>query len=157
MLGYMGFWHCLVISDRKGKNMKKEVKITNSEWHLLNILWEKSPRTLMQIVSVMNERAGWSKSTCATMVRRMSEKGILGYTEEGKTKYFYPKVEKENVIVKETKDFLQRVYDGSIGMMMSGLVRHNSLTMEDIKELQEILKEAESKITDDDLKENGGI
>lgn len=125
--------------------MKQEVRVTNSEWHLINCLWEESPRTLMQLVPILKERVGWSKSTSATMVRRMSEKGLIGYDEKGKTKYFYPKVDKEDVVVQETRDFLKKIYDGSVGMMMSALVRQNDLSKEDIKELQEILKDAESK------------
>ncbi|MBR1743050.1 MAG: BlaI/MecI/CopY family transcriptional regulator [Lachnospiraceae bacterium] len=123
--------------------MKKEVCVTNSEWYLLDCLWEESPRTLMQMVPLLKDRVGWSKSTCATMVRRMSEKGLLRYEENGKTKYFYPRVEKEDVVVQETRAFLKRIYDGSVSMMMSALVRQNDLSKEDILELQEILKEAE--------------
>ena len=79
------------------------------------------------------------------MVRRMAEKKLIGYKEEGKTKYFFPKVRKEEVVVQETRDFLQRIYDGSIGMMMSALVQQNDLSKEDIQELQEILKAAEQE------------
>lgn len=125
--------------------MKQEIRVTNSEWYVMNCLWEEYPRTLMQLVPLLNERVGWSKSTSATMVRRMSEKGLIGYEENGKTKYFFPKVKKEDVVVQETRDFLQRIYDGSIGMMMSALVRQNDLSREDIRELQEILREAEKK------------
>ena len=125
--------------------VKQEIRVTNSEWYVMNCLWEEHPRTLMQLVPLLDERVGWSKSTSATMVRRMSEKGLIGYEENGKTKYFFPKVKKEDVVVQETRDFLQRIYDGSIGMVMSALVRQNDLSREDIKELQEILREAEKK------------
>lgn len=125
--------------------MKEEVRVTNKEWYVMNCLWEESPRTLMQLVPLLAESVGWSKSTCATMVRRMTEKKLIGYKENGKTKYFFPKVKKEDVVVQETRDFLQRIYDGSIGMMMSALVDQNNLSSKDIQELQEILKEAEDK------------
>lgn len=125
--------------------VKQEIRVTNSEWYLMDCLWEEHPRTLMQIVPLLNERVGWSKSTCATMVRRMSEKNLIGYKEKGKTKYFFPKVKKEDVVVQETRDFLQRIYDGSVGMMMSALVKQNDLSKEDIHELQEILKMAENE------------
>ncbi len=125
--------------------MKKEIRVTNSEWYVMDCLWEESPRTLMQIVPLLKEKIGWSKSTSATMVRRMAEKGLIGYEERGKTKYFYPKVDKEDVVVQETRDFLQRIYDGSIGMMMSALVKQNDLSREDIHELQEILRMAEQE------------
>ena len=125
--------------------VKQEIRVTNSEWYIMDCLWEEYPRTLMQIVPLMKDRVGWSKSTCATMVRRMAEKELIGYEEKGKTKYFHPKVKKEDVVVQETRDFLQRIYDGSVGMMMSALVRQNDLSKEDIKELQEILKTAEKE------------
>ena len=125
--------------------MKEEVRVTNKEWYVMNCLWEESPRTLMQLVPLLAESVGWSKSTCATMVRRMTEKKLIGYKENGKTKYFFPKVKKEDVVVQEKRYFLQRIYDGSIGMMMSALVDQNNLSRKDIQELQEILKEAEDK------------
>lgn len=129
--------------------MKQEIRVTNSEWHVMNCLWEDSPQSLMQLVALLGERVGWSKSTCATMVRRMTEKDLLGYEEKGKAKYFFPKVKKDDVVVQETRDFLQRIYDGSIGMMMSALLRQNDLSREDIQELQAILKEAEKKVGED--------
>ena len=125
--------------------MKDEIKVTNSEWYVMNCLWEKSHLSLMQLVPLLKESAGWSKSTSATMVRRMTEKDLIGYEENGKTKYFFPKVKKQDVVVQETRDFLQRIYDGSVGMMMSALVRQNDLSQEDILELQEILKAAQTK------------
>lgn len=131
--------------ERFGFIVKEEVKVTNSEWYVMNCLWEQSPLTLMQLVPLLEESAGWSKSTSATMVRRMAQKELIGYEENGKTKYFFPKVEKQDVVVQETRDFLQRIYDGSVGMMMSALVRQDDLSAEDIRELQEILKEAEKK------------
>ena len=125
--------------------MKEEIKVTNSEWYVMNCLWEKSHLSLMQLVPLLKESAGWSKSTSATMVRRMTVKDLIGYEENGKTKYFFPKVKKQDVVVQETRDFLQRIYDGSVGMMMSALVRQNDLSQEDILELQEILKAAQTK------------
>ena len=125
--------------------MKEEVKVTNSEWYVMNCLWEQSPLSLMQLVPLLKESVGWSKSTSATMVRRMTEKELIGYEGNGKTKYFFPKVDKQDVVVQETRDFLQRIYDGSVGMMMSALVRQDDLSAEDIQELQEILKAAEKK------------
>ena len=134
--------------------MNQEIRVTNSEWYVMECLWEESPRTLMQIVPLLGDRVGWSKSTCATMVRRMAEKGLIGYDEKGKTKYFFPKVKREDVVVQETRDFLQRIYDGSVGMMMSALLRQNDLSKEDIQELQEILEAAKNKAGEDTKKKN---
>lgn len=125
--------------------MKQEIHVTNSEWYVMNCLWEEHPLTLMQLVHILNEQMGWSKSTCATMVRRMTEKNLIGYKENGKTKYFFPNVKKEDVVVQETKNFLRRIYNGSVGMMMNTLIHQNGLSEQDIEELREILKKAEDR------------
>lgn len=123
--------------------MQEEIRVTTKEWYVMKCLWEQSPKTLMELVAQLKEEIGWSKSTCATMVRRMTEKGLIRYQEDGKTKRFYPCVKREEATRQETRDFLRRIYDGSIGMMMSTLVEQDGLSSEDIKELQDILQQAE--------------
>lgn len=123
--------------------MKKQ--LTNQEWYLIKCLWHKSPKSLMELVEELGESMSWSKSTCATMVRRMTEKEIIGYEMEGKTKRFYPLIKKEDVIVSETNNFLQRIYDGSIGVLMNTLISEGKLSDDDIDELQEILNQAKKK------------
>ena len=116
--------------------------ITSKEWYIMQVLWENDACSLMEIVAQMERKTKWSKSTCATMLRRMTEKGVIGYEMKGKTKYFYPIVQKDEVIMPETKSFLGRIYDGSIGAMMSTLVKQGDLSEKDIDELEEILKNA---------------
>ncbi len=116
------------------------VKVTGSEWYILECLWQKEPKTLMQIATELKERQGWARSTCATMLKRMEEKGLITYKGQGRTKYFYARIEREEVVRKETKDFLERVYHGSISMMMSTLVEKNELSEKDIEELETILE-----------------
>lgn len=119
--------------------------ITSKEWYIMQVLWENGTCSLMEIVSKMEKKTKWSKSTCATMLRRMTEKGVIGYEMQGKTKFFYPIIQREEVIMPETKSFLGRLYDGSIGAMMSTLVKQGDLSEKDIEELEEILKNARIK------------
>lgn len=54
------------------------MKVTGSEWYVLECLWEEEPQTLMNIFTRLNETQGWAKSTCATMLKRMEEKILSG-------------------------------------------------------------------------------
>lgn len=116
--------------------------ITSKEWYIMQVLWEHGACTLMEIVVQMEQKTKWSKSTCATMLRRMTEKGVIGYESKGKTKYFYPIIQRDEVVLPETKSFLGRIYDGSIGAMMNTLVKQGDLSEKDIDELEAILKQA---------------
>lgn len=117
------------------------MKVTESEWYILECLWEKEPQTLMSIFTQLSQTQGWAKSTCATMLKRMEDKKLIRHDEEGRTKYFYANVKRDEVAQKETKNFLNRIYNGSISMMMSALVAENELSDKDISELEQILQE----------------
>lgn len=121
------------------------IEITKAEWFVLECLWKESPKTVMQIVKEMKEQAGWAKSTTTTMVKRMTEKGLLRCEEGEKARLYYPMVDQEEAVHRETESFLDRVYQGSIGMMMSAMVKRNNLTEKDIEELHALLDAAEKK------------
>ena len=61
----------------------------------------------------------------------------------GRGKAYTPAVEKEKAVISETRSFLDRVYRGSVGLMMSAMARHQELSSEEIAQLREILREAE--------------
>ena len=122
--------------------MEKQAVLSASEWQVMQQLW-KRPHTLMELVAVLEKDIGWSKSTVATMVRRMEEKGIISYTEQGRTKVFSPALSREDVAARETNSLLRRAYNGSIGMLVNAMAQRNDLTKVDIEELYEILRKAE--------------
>ena len=122
-----------------------QIKLTGGEWSVLACLWEESPQTVMQLVAKLKERVGWAKSTTITTLRRMEEKGLVKCEIIGKGKSYTPAVEQENAVIAETRSFLDRVYQGSVGMMMSAMARRQELTQEDLAELRKILEEAEGR------------
>ena len=119
--------------------------VSSGEWKIMEFLWS-APRTLMELVHFLGESEGWSKSTVATMVRRMIEKDVISFETDGRTKTFYPTVTREEVAAEETASFLRRVYNGSIGMLVNAMADQNGLTKEDIHELYAILNEADKKL-----------
>lgn len=122
--------------------MEKHIGLSNSEWIVMERLWQR-PHTLMELVSDLGESVGWSKSTVATMLRRMDEKGIISYVEQGRAKLFHPAVTKAEVTAKETKNLLQRAYNGSLGLLVNAMIQNDGLTRADIDELYEVLRKAE--------------
>ena len=66
---------------------EKRDSLAPSEWRVMECLWT-GPKTLMELVRALKDSAGWAKSTVTTMVRRMEEKGLIGYETTGRTKVF---------------------------------------------------------------------
>ena len=81
--------------------------------------------------------------TTITTLRRMEDKGLVRVEVQGRAKHYFPAVERERAARQETRSFLDRVYQGSVGLMVSSMAREKALTKEEIEELYAILKEAE--------------
>mgnify|MGYP001079286334 CR=1 FL=1 len=119
------------------------INLTNSEWYVLDCLWERSPMTVMELVAALGDRPGWAKSTTITTLRRMEDKGLVHCDLEGRTKHYTPAVSRDRAARRETRSFLDKVYRGSVGLMMSALAEDQALSKAEIDELYEILRKAE--------------
>ena len=115
------------------------MKLNASEWNVLNCLWENHPRTVMQLVSDLEAAVGWAKSTTITTLRRMEEKGLVRVELVGRGKAYIPAVEREQAVTAETHSFLERVYQGSVGLMMSAMAKRQELSAAEVAELRAIL------------------
>ncbi len=120
-----------------------EVSLTPTEWHLMECLWEHSPRTGREAVEYMSRSVGWTRSTTLTMLRRMSEKGLIICSEDDGLKSYSPAIERHDAVLHETESFLDRVYHGSLSMMLSAMTEKTELSRDEIAELYDILKKAE--------------
>ena len=118
--------------------------LSPSEWRVMECLWT-GPKTLMELVRLLKDSAGWAKSTVTTMVRRMEEKGLVGHETEGRAKVFRAALAREDAAAAETDSLLERAFQGSVGLLVSSLAERNSLTRADIDELYAILDRAEEE------------
>ena len=121
----------------------EQTKLTASEWSVLDSLWRESPQTVMQLVANLGKTAGWAKSTTITTLRRMEDKGLVRCTVEGRGKHYAPAVRRDRAVRGETRSFLDKVYQGSVGLMVSALAQDKALSKAEIDELYEILRRAE--------------
>ncbi len=121
---------------------EKRSPLSSGEWRVMEHLWT-GPKTLMELVHLLKDSAGWAKSTVTTMVRRMEEKGLITYEVKGRTKVFRAALAREDAAAAETDSLVERAYHGSVGLLVSSLVERSSLTRADLDELYAILDKAE--------------
>ena len=122
-----------------------EQTLSHSEWYVMDCLWQHSPITVMELVTALHQKVGWAKSTTITTLRRMEDKGLVTVEIHGRTKYYTPALERDKAVRRETRSFLDRVYQGSVGLMVSAMAREKALSQEEIDALYAILKEAEKQ------------
>ena len=123
-----------------------EHSFTPTEWKLMECLWEKGSVTGREAVDYLHAYAAWSRSTTLTMLRRMTEKGVIACVDhDDGVKTYAPLVSRQQAAQRETHDFLSRVYHGSVSQMVSAVTEKQSLTQQEIEELYAILRRAEER------------
>lgn len=73
----------------------------------------------------------------------MEDKGAVFYEAGERAKLYYPKIRRSEAALQETEEFLERVFDGRMGLMLNTMVEQKALSRTEIAELYEILRRAE--------------
>ena len=90
--------------------MEKENGLTGAEWNVMECLWASSPRTGREATEYLEKSVGWTKSTTLTMLRRMTEKGLVKCDGSGEVRLYSPLVVREDAAMRETGDFINRIF-----------------------------------------------
>ena len=123
--------------------MGRQIHLSDGEWRLVHILWNRSPQTVTELVHAVAGDTGWTKHTIMKMLSRLEEKGALRSENVGKVLGYYPLIEREDAAMSETADLIDRVYRGSLSQLVSTFTKRQSLSKEEIDELYAMLRRME--------------
>lgn len=123
----------------------EKIRLSDGEWKLMKLLWENQPKTITQLTREAEPETGWSKHTVITMLNRLEAKGAVRHEDGEKAKEFFPAIRREEAEMEETRGFLDRVYGGSLGLMVNAMVSSRQVSKEELRELYRILEEAEGE------------
>jgi BlaI family transcriptional regulator, penicillinase repressor len=121
--------------------MKTRIRISESEWEVMNIIWGKAPVPAGDVVEVLETKKGWRERTTRTLIDRLVKKGVLRAERDGKRYLYRPKLSREECVQKESRSFLARVFGGEPAAMLIHLVSQSKLTRKEIEELQKLLEQ----------------
>ncbi|MGL4820747.1 MAG: BlaI/MecI/CopY family transcriptional regulator [Bacilli bacterium] len=118
-------------------------KISEAEWAVMEVLWRKSGMSLKEIAEAL-AHTDWAYSTIRTLVKRLHEKGMIeaDRTTPGNFKYSAC-VAAETCKLSEVEGFLDRVFGGSVSMLVATLAKRERLDKKDIDELKQLIDEWE--------------
>lgn len=121
--------------------MKNIPKISESEFEIMKILWKKSPLYANEIMERLKDKVTWSPQTVKTFLNRLLKKQVIKFEKSGRNYLYYPLFSYNDYVKVENQSFLQRVYDGAVGMLFSKFLEEEDLSQSEIDHLQKILEE----------------
>jgi BlaI family penicillinase repressor len=119
--------------------MKKMPRIAESEWRVMQVLWEHGPQTANEVVGALTGEVKWKSRTIKTLISRLVRKGAVKFREEGNKYRYFPAIKESQCIRSETRSFVRRVYQGAMKPALAAFLEDADLSPQEIDELQKIL------------------
>lgn len=110
-------------------------KIFESEYRFCEILWENEPVSSSELVRLCSELLEWKKSTTYTVIRRLSQRGVLKSENAVVTSL----VSKEEVLTAESTQVVEKTFSGSLPGFIAAFTRNKQLTPKEIEEIHQII------------------
>ena len=112
-------------------------KIFESEYRFCLILWEHEPISSRELSDLCKEKLGWSKTTTYTVIKRLSERGVVKNENTVVTSL----VSKDEAQVSEIDEIMEKKFEGSIPAFIAACARSRKLSDKEIAEIRQIIEQ----------------
>ena len=122
------------------------MKLTEAEWQIMNVLWQKHPATARNIMERLDRRVNWAYTTIKTLLTRLVEKKAVSEVKQGNTSLYEPMVSQRKARLNAFRSLLDQAFDGAIGPLVHLLAEEKQFSAGEEEELARILEsEAQGK------------
>ncbi|MCI9072550.1 MAG: BlaI/MecI/CopY family transcriptional regulator [Lachnospiraceae bacterium] len=112
-------------------------KIFESEYRFCQILWEKEPIGSGELAELCFQRLGWKKSTTYTVIKRLTERGVVRSEKAVVTSL----VSREQMQEAESQEVVARSFSGSLPQFVAAFTRGRKLRPEEAEEIRRLIEE----------------
>ena len=124
---------------------KSMVELTEAEWEIMKVIWEKEPCAAGTVQESLAESRGWAYSTVKTTMDRMAEKGLLQIQRIRNLQLFKSCVSEVDAKRGEFRKMLKRAFDGALTPMMQFLIEHEGLSKDESQQLRKLVNRTKDK------------
>lgn len=118
--------------------MDNKLSLTDVEWRLMHVIWEKESPTFGEIMSAVHD-TGWIKQSVLSFLRRLEAKGAVKRDAGIRPHRYSAMMKKEDAVRAETEAVLEKVYSGSPMLMVTSAVSSGKLNDHEIQSLIDLL------------------
>ena len=110
-------------------------KVFESEYRFCLILWENEPVKSSRLVELCKEQLGWKPTTTYTVIKRLSERGVL----KNENTVVSSLVSKDEAQAAEISEMVEKTFEGSLPAFIAAFTKHQKLSREELDSVQEMI------------------
>ena len=118
-----------------------KINLFDSELKVMEILWKNGDTSAKEIAKHLNEQTGWSKTTTYTVIKKCLDKLAIERKDPG----FICRalISKEAVREQETKELVDKMFDGSSDLLVASLISGKKIGTEQLHKLRQLIIDSE--------------
>ena len=116
-------------------------KIFESEYRFCLLLWENEPVNSTKLVALCKENLGWSKATTYTVIRRLSERGVI----KNENTIVSSLISKEEAQSSRLEEMLEETFEGSMPAFIAAFSKSKKLSKSEVDQLQALIDSFEEE------------
>lgn len=121
-------------------------KLGEAELEIMQVIWKTDvPVTSSFILKELQEQRKWQLSTLMTSLSRLVDKGFISCDRTTGNNLYSPIISENDFKAKESKSFLEKLYNNSIQNMVATLYSNKAIKDSDVDELRKFLDDLEEK------------
>jgi BlaI family penicillinase repressor len=131
--------------SKKSQQEKPAVELTEAEWEIMKVVWEKEPCAAGTVQEILAENRDRAYSTVKTTMDRMVDKGFLQIEKIRNLQLFKSSISEVDARRGEFRRMLKRAFDGALTPMMQFLIEHEGLSKEQADYLRSLVEKHNTK------------
>lgn len=117
-------------------------KVFESEYRFCLILWENEPINSTKLARLCNEKLGWSRTTTYTVIKRLSDRGIVKNENATVTSL----VSKDQVQAAEIDELVEKTFEGSMPAFIAAFTKRRRMSRNEVEEIRRMLDQYEDDV-----------
>lgn len=119
-------------------------RISDAEHAVMEVLWDESPLTANHVADRLAPTQDWTLATVKTLLSRLLAKGALAAEAQGRRFLYRPVMARADYVSGESQRLVDRLFGGKLSPLVAHMAEQETLTSEDIAEIEALLKALKS-------------
>jgi len=123
---------------RNNSNLVEQMQLTKTEEQLMQFLWKQEKAFMKDLIDAFPDPKP-AATTVATLIKRMTDKGFVGYKEYGKSRQYVPLVDKSDYFSKQVNVMIKSFFNNSAAQFASFFTKETDMSTSELEELRKII------------------
>jgi predicted transcriptional regulator len=119
--------------------------LTEAELRIMNVLWQKGPCTVQQVLEWLPPKPALAYNTVLTTIRILEQKGFVAHAKDGRAHVYETLIDRKDATRSEIRHLVSRFFRNSHDALVLNILEDEEIEGEEVQRLRKILERSEQK------------